>query len=339
MSRARTTIDIRPYRDRDEPAVLSLLEAALGGGPAGVRPSEFFRWKHLENPFGRSYMLVAEADGQLVGLRAFMRWEFTAGDRRYRAVRAVDTATHPAYQGQGIFSRLTLESLDELPDQADFVFNTPNEKSLPGYLKMGWRVVGKVPILVRVRRPLRFATRVRSWKTSGEARSVPVSGAQIASDVLVDGAVDGLLAAQERSVGIATPRDATYLGWRYGGAPLLDYRAVVERDRDRVAGLSIFRVRPRGGLVESTVTETIVPAGDTRVAGKIFRAIGRSAGSDHLACSFPPGSTTLRAARRAGFLRVPGGMTLVVNPLGHHLDPDPLDLASWALTVGDLEVF
>jgi len=32
-------------------------------------------------------------------------------------------------------------------------------------------------------------------------------------------------------------------------------------------------------------------------------------------------------------------MTLVVNPLGHDLHPDPLDLTSWALTVGDLEVF
>ena len=77
-------------------------------------------------------MLVAEADGRIVGLRAFMRWEFAAGDRRFRAVRAVDTATHPDYQGQGIFSRLTLEALDALRDQADFVFNTPNEKSLPG---------------------------------------------------------------------------------------------------------------------------------------------------------------------------------------------------------------
>ena len=93
---------------------------------------------HPVDPFGRSFMLVAETDGRIVGLRAFMRWEFVAGDRRFRAVRAVDTATHPDHQGKGIFSRLTLEALDSLRDQADFIFNTPNEKSLPGYLKMGW---------------------------------------------------------------------------------------------------------------------------------------------------------------------------------------------------------
>ncbi len=32
-------------------------------------------------------------------------------------------------------------------------------------------------------------------------------------------------------------------------------------------------------------------------------------------------------------------MTLVVNTLGHELTPDPLDLRSWALSLGDLEVF
>ena len=93
MSGTRMALAIRPYRDEDEPAVLSLLSASLGAGPAGARPPEFFRWKHLENPFGRSFMLVAESEGQVVGLRAFMRWEFTAGDRSFRAVR-----TSPAHR-------------------------------------------------------------------------------------------------------------------------------------------------------------------------------------------------------------------------------------------------
>jgi len=98
--------------------VLDLLGLTLGVGPAGRRPAEFFRWKHLENPFGPSLMLVAEADGRLVGLRAFMRWRFAAGDRQLRAVRAVDTATHPDYQGMGVFSRLTRAALDALDGEA-----------------------------------------------------------------------------------------------------------------------------------------------------------------------------------------------------------------------------
>ncbi|MGH2682524.1 MAG: GNAT family N-acetyltransferase, partial [Actinomycetota bacterium] len=90
---AKLRIDVRPFRGDDEAGVLDLLKASLGPGPPGSRTPEFFRWKHLANPFGHSLMLVAEAGGQIVGLRAFMRWEFEAGGRAVRAVRAVDTAT------------------------------------------------------------------------------------------------------------------------------------------------------------------------------------------------------------------------------------------------------
>ena len=128
----RASVDVRPYRDDDEASVLDLLAVTLGGGPAGRRPADFFRWKHLENPAGRSFMLVAELAGQIVGFRAFMRWRFQADGAELRAVRAVDTATHPDHQGKGIFSTLTLRALDELRGETDLVFNTPNAASLPG---------------------------------------------------------------------------------------------------------------------------------------------------------------------------------------------------------------
>ena len=67
MKQAETArdVEIRPYRDGDEPAVLELLRVSLGRGPAGDRTPELFRWKHVENPFGRSLMLVAaHEDGE-----------------------------------------------------------------------------------------------------------------------------------------------------------------------------------------------------------------------------------------------------------------------------------
>ena len=300
MSTVSAGVDIRPYHDEDEQAVLSLLNDALGGGPAGTRPAEFFRWKHVENPFGRSFMLVAEVDGRIVGLRAFMRWEFVVSDRRYRAVRAVDTATHPDHQGKGIFSRLTLEALDSLRDQADFVFNTPNEKSLPGYMKMGWQIVGRVPIWIRVRRPIRFASRARSWRSASELGEIPPVGAAPAAELL-DERIDDLLVEVERPLGFATPRDGTYLRWRYGAAPILDYRALTTPGgRGDVDGLAVFRVRPRGGLAEATLAETIVRPGGRRAAAKLLRDVGASARVDHVAFGFPPGSSADMVARRLG---------------------------------------
>src|SRR5215218_1521913 len=156
-----STVTIRPFSVGDEANVLELLGLTRGGGPAGRRPPEFFRWKHYDNPLGRSFMLLAEADGRVIGLRAFMRWRFGAAGRQVMAVRAVDTATHPDYQGMGVFSRLIRAALEGLDGQVDLVFNTPNDARRPGYLKLGWREVGRAPVSLRVRRPVRFALGLR----------------------------------------------------------------------------------------------------------------------------------------------------------------------------------
>jgi GNAT superfamily N-acetyltransferase len=334
---ALTDLAIRPYERKDEASVLALLSASLGSGPAGERPVEFFRWKHLENPFGQSFMLVAETDGRIVGFRAFMRWRFTTGGGAVTAVRAVDTATHPDHRGRGIFSRLTLEALGALRGGVDLVFNTPNEKSLPGYLKMGWRTVGAVPIRVRIRRPVRFARHARSLRRYVVARPAPSPSvaAPHASEALRDAeGLSRLLQTTARNPGrFSTPRTIDYLRWRYGAAPLLDYRAVGESE-----GLAIFRVRPRGALREATVAEFIVSEGLRERARHLLRAVSAAADVDHITVSFPAGSDVERALRR-GTVPAPGGMTLVTNPLSTDIRPDPTELTSWALTLGDLEVF
>ena len=330
-------VKVRPYRDEDEMEVIELLKTTLGEGPAGNRTHEFFAWKHLDNPFGRSFMLVAESDGRVVGLRAFMRWRFVAGGARVPAARAVDTATHPDYQGRGIFSRLTLEALEGLADEADFVFNTPNDKSKPGYLKMGWQVVGDLPVRVRVRRPLRFALGLRTIRTPGTTpvEAPDVNAVPAAEALANEEALAGLLQASSgRSGGFATAHTSDTLTWRYGRAPLLDYRAVGDVRR----GLAIFRVRARGALWEASVAEVIVPNEDPRRARELLREVGRAARVDHITCLAPASSAASVAARRAGFVRSPLSMTLTARPL-RKSRVDPLDGRSWALTLGDVEVF
>jgi GNAT superfamily N-acetyltransferase len=336
-------IEVRSYREADEPAVLELLRATLGSGPGDWRSPEFFRWKHERNPFGRSFMLVAEVGERIVGLRAFMRWRFESGDRIIRAVRAVDTATHPEFQRMGIFSRLTKRALEDLRGETDLVFNTPNTRSGPGYLKLGWRQVGRITISARVRRPLRFLRGLRSARAgrpTPQASSIPVQ-AEPAGEALAD--VDQVSTLLERAGvpddRLATPRDPAFLRWRYGDAPMLDYRAVRELQGGRLVGLAIFRVRPRGQLWQCSIADVVVGEGDVRTARRLLRRAAAAAPVDYAALRVPSGSDAARAAGRSGFLPTPGGLTFVVNPLAEGLTPDPTDRRSWALSLGDLEVF
>ncbi len=121
--------------DKDMNQILSLIKNDLDS----TFNEEFFIWKHLENPFGKSFAMGAWDTDKLVGLRMFMRWEFMGSNNELvKAIRPVDTVTHSEYRGKGIFKSLTLKGLELTKSEYDIVFNTPNQNSLPGYLKMGW---------------------------------------------------------------------------------------------------------------------------------------------------------------------------------------------------------
>ena len=96
----KADVVVRRARADDVPAIVDLLRAGLGEGTLARSP-EVWRWKHEQNPFGASPVLVAEADQRLIALRAFMRWRWSDDDGGIAAVRAVDTVTHPDHQGQG----------------------------------------------------------------------------------------------------------------------------------------------------------------------------------------------------------------------------------------------
>lgn len=340
MTTGSMNITVREYVDADEQAVIELLRTSLGEGPTGERSPEFFRWKHLMNPFGRTFMLVAEEAGGIVGFRAFMRWEFNAGGATYRAVRAVDTATHPGSQGRGIFKRLTLEALDAMRGDVDFVFNTPNAQSLPGYLKMGWSLVGQLPVWIRVRRPVRFVRGVRHLEEPGahQAEVADGDGLHLLRDPdRMAGLLSRVGTPSER---FSTNRSPTFLAWRYADAPWFGYRVVSDIDvHADVRGVAIFRVRPRGRLLEATLAEVLAPKEDRAAVTRLLRRAAQAVQVDHVATHLTSNPSAAWAATRAGFVRAPRGITFVARPLRPGILPDPGAMRSWALSLGDVEVF
>ena len=173
-------LEIRRATPADETEVLELFRIALGW-KTGDPNEELFAWKHKTNPFGPSPAWVATDNGRIVGYRTFLRWQFLDGHNKpVRAVRAVDTVTSPEYQGRGIFRRLTLQAVAELTLAGDrIVFNTPNDQSRPGYLKMGWTIarhlpVGLLPAGVRgVRRMLASRVPAELWSEPTDAGLAP----------------------------------------------------------------------------------------------------------------------------------------------------------------------
>ncbi len=319
---------LRRATREERPAILDLLAASLGRDQ-DPRFEALFSWKHHENAFGESPAWVACDGERLAGFRTLMRWEFRDGDRVLHAVRAVDTATHPDYQGRGIFTRLTLHALDELTAAGtDFVFNTPNDQSRPGYLKMGWQVVGQLPTVVRPTR-LSGIGRIAKARVPAERWSTPSTAGEDAAAVLADtAAVSRLLDARApSSAGIETRLSPEFLAWRFG-TPLLGYRAIVA-DAGLDHGLAIFRIRARGSAREAALVALVTRAGDRVQAARLVQAVRRSAEAEYV--------LALGGPRRwpGGLVRLPRvGPLLTHRPLA-----EPAAPSAWNLTLGDIELF
>lgn len=327
-------LKLRRATDHDRPAIIELCRSSLGWHADD--PNEaFFAWKHDENPFGSSPTWVAEdGAGQVVGLRAFLRWRYRRPDgSTFDAVRAVDTATHPEWQGRGIFTRLTLGAVDDLrANGVDCVFNTPNDKSRPGYLKMGWKQVGKVPVSVRIT-GVKSTSKLAGARTAAEMWSKESSVGHPASEVFADhDQVRALLACTRPTGRLATDHTPEYLHWRYRFGPL-KYR-VVGLGSDLDDGLVVFRARRRGTAVEATICEVLAPGGASPKAA--WRAL-KGSGVDYLLRCPPAQGQSLLAHLREGFIPAPSlGPILTWRPVAKPMVPTMDQLA---LSLGDIELF
>jgi predicted N-acetyltransferase YhbS len=309
-------LTIRPSVPDDLDQVLAVAARSLGWA-GDERDRAFFRWKHEENPVGSSPGWVAVDDGQVIAFRTFLRWALEGGGERLQMARAVDTATDPDHQGRGLFRRLTLESVEDLTAAGvDAVFNTPNEQSRPGYLKMGWHELGRPTIGVRPaslgRVPL-----LRQARTAAEKWSEPCSiGEPAATALAATGVAE--LAAMHRPEGWATPRTADYLAWRYRFEPL-HYRVV-----EAGGGLVVFRVRRRGPAREVAIVEWLAPRSDRRALGRLVAAAGDYA-------------VGIGLGPRHGLLPLPRqGPIVTWRPLDRPAVPVLADLS---FSLGDLELF
>ncbi|PVY43022.1 GNAT family N-acetyltransferase [Pontibacter virosus] len=203
-------MQIRKGTAADIPAIVELLKSSLGEGL--IQKSEaLWNWKHLENPHGASPVLVAEAHGQVVGVRAFLRWQWVYKGQVLQAIRAVDTATHPSYQGKGIFKKLTLQGLEDAKSVGiHLVYNTPNESSKPGYLKMGWVEMNRMALKLKVN-PFAYKQLNPPMPPAQDWNKLASILAQLSNPV------------NNANDYVHTVLSPAYIKWRYQDNPLFDY--------------------------------------------------------------------------------------------------------------------
>ncbi len=339
-------IKIKPYDPAKKAEVLQLVRLCLGEKADMDRDSLWWDWRHEANPFGRSLILTAEVDGQIVGVRPFLRWQLMCDERLVNAVKPVDTATHVDFRRQGIFTKLTRAALEQAKQQGvNLLFNTPNENSIAGYLKMGWKRAARLPLYVKALRPFRAFSRVLLSRLGLPPNSKPVTTTEQFDNLLparrlLEGA-DTIAALDFHSNGNGdyhTPRTLEFLRWRYVDHPHATYYAEVDQQADKIAGVLFYRIKTRMNLREVLLDDLLTRDNRPETAIRLLNRLCRRVQADYIVAHFPKRSLPSAALRALGFWRVPGKrIQLVARGLDEGPSSAVIDNTNWALSMADIE--
>jgi|AntDeeMetagen134_2_1112570.scaffolds.fasta_scaffold01801_3 GNAT superfamily N-acetyltransferase len=268
-----TDYQIRQYRPADRDGVLALDSVVWDRDRGG----DWFDWKYRQNPYvDHTPLFVVRKDGEVVGARPFMGFEMRTNSETATALQPSDTMVHPDHRRRGIFTRMTEHAIEYYEGtNVDFFFNFPNEASLPGYEKLGWRQIVDKRTYYRVQRPDSLAP---EYINSDVARVLGTligpllrgyynrqGGPEYASsDLTVETtpgvAVDELVELYDRRPPDALHANRTrqFYEWRFASPVWSRSTYVAERDSEPVAA-AIVRTRRTNDAVTITQIVDVVP--------------------------------------------------------------------------------
>lgn len=315
-------MEIREAIASDIPEIIKVLRASLGESKL-QKTETVWNFKHTNNPFGKSLVLLATENNEIIGIRAFMKWKWQCGKKTYLAFRAVDTATHPDHQGKGIFKKLTLKAIEIAKMQGNhFIFNTPNSKSKPGYLKMGWKEVDKLKVQLALSNPFGWKSNLGNLKY-GKIKNVEKS--QLEQLVL------NYNTTKRNTQKLFTPKTPDYLSWRYENNPLQQYEVFASTNFYLAAYVKEHKYFKELRIVEILYTDKKALNNIKKKINSWAKKFGVQVISGHAALKIHP---FLNISGKFGPILTYKNLSLPVNQVEHQLK-----LENWDYTLGDLELF
>ena len=102
---------LEKFQPGDEEEILELLQLVFGGWPhfdLSCTPLEYWKWKHLDNPFSRRMILKAvnKGDKKIIGCYHGTDLMVKFGDDFYHVNNGVDLGVHPDHRRMGVYREM-----------------------------------------------------------------------------------------------------------------------------------------------------------------------------------------------------------------------------------------
>ena len=149
-----------------------LLSAVFGAADKFTAPA--LEWRYRDNPVGQVVGIDAWNDGRLCAHYATCPMAARIGGDPVKGLVSLNTATHPEFQGRGLFVRLAEETYSAAADAGfDFVVGVANANSTPGFVRrLGFQLVAPLAAGWLPRPPRRRAESVLQFESAWTEQSL-----------------------------------------------------------------------------------------------------------------------------------------------------------------------
>lgn len=229
-------------------------------GDKTVSDERLYRWLFLNNPYNplqKHFLHIAKDGDKVIASDGLVPIPLIVGGKEYLAAWSVKTMTHPAYQRQGLFKRLTEFSIARAKDSGlQLLLGFANNQSFPGYEKFGWNnllerqaVLRPVDLKAALVKRLRIkilgqvgGNVFRGWDKRRIARLARrYDSLETTILTTAPASLDGIWLRMKTAYPVLVKRDHRYVNWRYNQRPDQDYKFLVALAGGEPLGMLVFR--------------------------------------------------------------------------------------------------
>lgn len=310
---------IRPFQLADTDGVRALLNAVFD---TELFTREWLTWKYGPGSAqGELITLVVESAARdIIGFIGFWPRKMTLNGTAVLAYQALDAAVHPAFQRQGLYSRMVERATDCARQVGASAFwGFPNANSLPASQKIGWTPIKRLRWFMR---PLSAV-----WPRR-RPQPIPFDALDLREQASAD-------------TRLRFARDADYLRWRYPSCPVDHYRYWELGSFQHGEAYAVTVDEAKGGVPQTIVVDLVGANLTEAEQGAALKALVRRVSEPGRALALLEGTLACsdRTLLAHGFFPVPGkGRWTIQQPLtgaGRALPP----FAAMQVCPGDTDTF
>ncbi len=346
---------VRLDLDRDFESFEELSNLAFGEGANLNR--EMHEWLFDNNPYNRggNMMFLLKEGDKVIGLDGLIPNELYVNGKTLLTAHSIKSMTHPDYQRQGIFRKMTENSAERGKlDGVDVIIGLANAASYPAYQKFGWATLFEKEVYVkpiRIKKLLQRKLKLSALAALGNGVFTTLNKLKLRKkdkDLSFEWRQDVPPEVQtvwdryKSKYEVLLVRDYQYLNYRYNERPDVEYVTLLMRHQGDLVGFAILHDSKTKRSVFTSAVEFFTDPTDERYISAMLKTIATycyDQGLDYVVIGTGGFGRYEELMKRHGFRltpKPPSNNMMIAHVLTDKVTLDELDGGhKWHITQGD----